>query len=92
MNNQRLKALLEEVGFVGYCNAAGFVHIPVPAFINRMDRFAELIVQECRREWVGLTAHELKEINDRFNLKGPNIPVAFRTVESKLREKNEQPN
>jgi len=55
MNNQRLKALLEEVGFVGYCNAAGFVHIPVPAFINRMDRFAELVIQEC--------CHQVREID-----------------------------
>jgi hypothetical protein len=49
MNNQRLKALLEEVGFVGYRNAAGFVNVPVPAFISQMDRFAELIIQECAR-------------------------------------------
>ena len=54
MNKQRLKSLLEEVGFVGYRNAAGFVNIPVPAFINRIDRFAELIVEECVnniKEW-----------------------------------------
>ena len=49
MNNQRLKAFLEEVGFVGYRNAAGYVNIPVPAFIRQIDRFAELIIQECAR-------------------------------------------
>jgi len=55
MNNQRLKALIEEVGFVGYGEDAGFYNVPVPAFISRMDRFAELIVRECIdcAEWVG---------------------------------------
>ena len=49
MNNQRLKALVEEVGFVGYGEDTGFYKVPIPAFLNRMDRFAELIVQECAR-------------------------------------------
>ena len=55
MNNQRLKALLEEVGFVGYGEDAGFYNVPVPAFINRMDRFAELVIQEC--------CHQVREID-----------------------------
>jgi hypothetical protein len=49
MNNQRLKSLLEKVGFVGYGEDAGFYNVPVPALLNRMDRFAELIIQECAR-------------------------------------------
>jgi len=49
MNNQRLKSLIEEVGFVGYGEDAGFYNVPVPAFLSRMDRFAELIIQECAR-------------------------------------------
>lgn len=55
---------------------------------NRLELFAELIIKDYRQEWVGLTTDELKEINDRFKLRGPNIPVAFRTVESKLKQKN----
>ena len=54
MNNQRLKALIEEVGFVGYGEDAGFYNVPDPAFLNRMDRFTELIIQECAnniKEW-----------------------------------------
>ena len=39
-------------------------------------------------EWQGLTTDELKEIKDRFRLTGLNIAVAFRTAETKLKEKN----
>ena len=55
MNNQRLKSLIEEVGFVGYGEDAGFYIVPVPAFLSRMDRLAELIIRECIEcaEWVG---------------------------------------
>ena len=41
-----------------------------------------------KREWVGLTTDEMKEIADRYHLKPPNIPVAFRAIEAKLKEKN----
>jgi hypothetical protein len=41
-----------------------------------------------KREWVGLNTDEMKEIADRYHLKPPNIPVAFRAIEAKLREKN----
>ena len=40
------------------------------------------------KQWVGLTTGEMKEIADRYHLKPPNIPVAFRAIEAKLREKN----
>ena len=40
------------------------------------------------KQWVGLTTDEMKEIADRYHLKPPNIPVAFRAIEAKLREKN----
>jgi hypothetical protein len=42
----------------------------------------------AKREWVGLTTGEMKEIADRYHLKPPNIPVAFRAIEAKLKEKN----
>ena len=54
MNKQRLKSLIEEVGFVGYGEDAGFYNVPAPAFLDRMDRFAELVIQECSsniKEW-----------------------------------------
>lgn len=41
-----------------------------------------------QREWVGLTTDEMKEIADRYHLKPPNVPVAFRAIEAKLKEKN----
>ena len=40
------------------------------------------------KQWVGLTTGEMKEIADRYHLKPPNIPVAYRAIEAKLREKN----
>ena len=41
-----------------------------------------------KKEWVGLTTDEMKEIADRYHIKPPNIPVAFRAIEAKLKEKN----
>ncbi len=41
------------------------------------------------KQWVGLTTGEMKEIADRYHLKPPNIPVAFRAIEAKLKEKNQ---
>ena len=41
-----------------------------------------------KKEWVGLTTGEMKEIADRYHLKPPNIPIAFRAIEAKLKEKN----
>ena len=38
-----------EVGFAGYGEESGFYNIPVPAFNNRIEKFAELIVKECCR-------------------------------------------
>ena len=40
------------------------------------------------KPWVGLSTEEMKEIADRYHLKPPNVPVAFRAIEAKLREKN----
>jgi hypothetical protein len=45
--NERIKDLLEEAGFVSYGEDTGFYNIPAPAFLSRIDRFAELIVREC---------------------------------------------
>ena len=61
MNNQRLKSLLEEVGFVGYGEDAGFYKVPVPAFLNRMDRFTELIIQECCDQVRAIDAMEIRK-------------------------------
>jgi len=41
-----------------------------------------------KREWVGLTTEEMKEIADRYHLKPQNGPVPFRAIEAKLKEKN----
>jgi hypothetical protein len=40
------------------------------------------------REWVGLTTDEMKEVADRYHLKPPNVPAAFRAIEAKLKELN----
>jgi len=45
--NERIKDLLEEAGFVSYGEDTGFYTIPAPAFLSRIDRLAELIVEEC---------------------------------------------
>jgi hypothetical protein len=47
--NERIKDLLEEAGFVSYGEDTGFYNIPAPAFLSRIDRFAELIVKECAK-------------------------------------------
>jgi hypothetical protein len=44
--NERIRALLEEAGFVGYGEESGAYNIPAPAFEGRMEKFAELIVKE----------------------------------------------
>jgi len=41
-----------------------------------------------KREWVGLTTDEMKEVADRYHLKPPNVPAAFRAIEAKLKELN----
>ena len=61
MNNQRLKSLLEKVGFIGYGEDAGFYNVPVPAFLNRMDRFTELIIQECCDQVREIDAMEIRK-------------------------------
>jgi hypothetical protein len=40
-----------------------------------------------KREWVGLTTDEMKEVADRYHLKPPNVPAAFRAIEAKLKER-----
>ena len=45
--NERIKELAEQAGFVSYGEDTGFYNIPAPAFLSRIDRFAELIVREC---------------------------------------------
>lgn len=44
--------------------------------------------QPASKPWVGLSTDEMKEISDRYHLKPPNVPVAFRAIEAKLKEKN----
>lgn len=48
----------------------------------------EVATTPPKRPWVELTTDELKEVADRYHLKPPNIPVALRTIEAKLKEKN----
>ena len=90
MMNEKIKQLAEEAGFITHPNTDVIKNNHFGGYMDgrQFEKFAELIVQEYKREWVGLTTDDLKAINDRFHLKGPNIPVAFRTVESTLREKN----
>ena len=46
------------------------------------------VLELIGKQWVGLTTDEMKEIADRYHLKPPNIPVAFRAIEQALKEKN----
>ena len=86
--NERIKQLAEQAG-LEFDDDLVLESEPIYYTTQTdLEKFAELIIQEYKQEWVGLTTDELKEINDRFNLKGLNIPVAFRTVESALRDKN----
>jgi len=47
MNEERIQELMNEAGLCGYGERYGEYIIPVPAYKNRMNRFAELIVKEC---------------------------------------------
>ena len=55
-----------------------------------MSFAAEELIQPkpASKPWVGLSTDEMKEIANRYHLKPPNVPVAFRAIEVKLREKN----
>lgn len=58
------------------------------ADIARENGFNVRPLYTAPRQWVGLTTEEMKEVADRFRLKPPNVPVAFRAIEAKLKEKN----
>ena len=55
-----------------------------------MSFAAEQLIQPkpASKPWVGLTTDEMIQVKDRFKLSGVNIAVAFRTIETKLKEKN----
>ena len=63
--NERIRELLLEVGFVGYGEDLGSYNIPVPAFNSRMEKFAELIVQECSQF-----------VEDKFDFCGDELIIA----------------
>ena len=45
--NERINQFILDAGFVHYGEDMGSYNIPVPAFKQRMEKFAELIVKEC---------------------------------------------
>ena len=45
--NERIKALIKDVGLCGYGEEEGAYIIPTPAFESRIERFAELIIKDC---------------------------------------------
>ena len=58
--------------------------LPVTVLIEALQK----ALAQPEREWLSLTTEEMKEIADRYHLKPPNVPVAFRAIEAKLKEKN----
>jgi hypothetical protein len=45
--NERIKALIKDVGLCGYGEESGAYMIPTPAFESRIERLAELIIEDC---------------------------------------------
>lgn len=45
--NERIAQFILDAGFVHYGEDMGSYNIPVPAFKQRMEMFAELIIKEC---------------------------------------------
>jgi hypothetical protein len=45
--NERIKVLIKDVGLCGYGEESGAYMIPTVAFESRIERFAELIIQDC---------------------------------------------
>jgi len=45
--NERIKALIKDVGLCGHGEESGAYIIPTPAFESRIERFAELIIKGC---------------------------------------------
>ena len=45
--NKRIKALINDVGLCGYGEESGAYMIPTVAFESRIERFAELLIQDC---------------------------------------------
>jgi hypothetical protein len=56
--------------------------------IEQARGIAKEASEPAPREWVGLTTDEMKEVADRYHLKPPNVPAAFRAIEAKLKELN----
>jgi len=59
--------------------------VPLLAYIGGLNTTPPAPPQ---RPWVGLTTDEMKAVADRYHLKPPNIPAAFRAIEAKLKERN----
>jgi hypothetical protein len=76
----------------GYCSCIECVMEPAaqPAPVQEPVAWDRPIIYTPphMRQWVGLTTDEMKEVADRYHLKPPNVPVAFRAIEAKLKEKN----
>jgi len=89
MNREEIVALAEKAGFERlFPGIEDWV-----CFTEEIERFFKLAVaveleNKASKPWVGLSTEEMKEIADRYHLKPPNVPVAFRAIEAKLREKN----
>jgi hypothetical protein len=77
------KPAQEPVGYV--YSEAGVKH---GAIERDLPNGTPLYVASPQRPWVGLTTDEMKAVADRYHLKPPNIPAAFRAIEAKLKERN----
>lgn len=64
--NQRIRQLTKQAGFVGYGEDSGAYNIPASAFESRMEKFAELIVEEC--------CSKLKEMGESWHEFANNPP------------------
>ena len=68
MNEERVQELMNEVGLCGYASRYGEYIIPAFAYKSRMNRFAELVAEECEvfcdKNWRSL-AKQYDPLTDR---------------------------
>ena len=82
-----LKPVQEPVAWVNWCAATAKRSV---SFECESELASQPLytTPQPQRQWVGLTTDEMKQVADRYHLKPPNVPVAFRVIEAKLKEKN----
>jgi hypothetical protein len=76
---QRIRKLVNEAGLVAYGEDSGEYCIPVPVFDARIDRLADLIIEECFNIVNNFAVHQASKPD---NILGENLHISMKITES----------